>query len=73
VGHSVAHTLGDIRNNILVGGLQLQEGVNHHIELDQQLAILLIGAVYNKQETQRSVAVLQEIKNSTVPVSFLAA
>lgn len=45
VSHAVAHTLGNVGNDSLVGRLQLQETLNDNIKLDQQLAILLVGAV----------------------------
>ena len=45
VGHAVAHLVGDVLDDGLVGGLHLLELGDDVVELNQQFPVLLLGAV----------------------------
>lgn len=48
VSHAVAHALGDVFDDGLVGGLQLLELLDDDVELDTELPVLLVGPVFGK-------------------------
>ena len=51
VCHSIAHLLGDVRDDDSILGLDIRKFLDNHIELDEQLPILLIGAIAVKSPT----------------------
>lgn len=49
VGHTVAHALRDVLDNLPVRWLDRLELLNNNVELDQQLPVLLVGSVLGER------------------------